>query len=188
VTRITQDCRPRSDAWEEHIWEEPMGLVDFRSKGNKHSEEEAPQAVPQAESQPTTHLGRGCRLSGRLRFPSTVHIEGRVEGEIESLKAVIVGESARVRATVRSESVVIRGHVKGDVVAKRKITLHSSAHVNGDMRTAGIVVEEGAKVEGRIVIGSDEESASAEKTPAQKRPRETTTKASEQPPARRQVA
>jgi cytoskeletal protein CcmA (bactofilin family) len=139
-----------------------MGLVDFRSKGNKRSEEEKPQAVPEGESQPTTHLGRGCRLSGRLRFPSTVHIEGRVEGEIESLKTVIVGESANVR-------------------------VHSSAHVNGDMRTAGIVVEEGAKVEGRIVIGSDEGSASVEKTPAQKRPRETTTKAGE-PPARRQVA
>jgi cytoskeletal protein CcmA (bactofilin family) len=187
VTRITQDRDPRSDASEEHIWEEPMGLVDFRSKGNKRSEEEKPQVVQGSESQPATHLGRGCRLSGRLRFPSTVHIDGRVEGEIESLKTVIVGESANVRATVRSESVIIRGHVKGDVVAKRKITLHSTAHVNGDMRTAGIVVEEGAKVEGRIVIGSDEASASVEETPAQKRPRETTAKASA-PPARRQVA
>lgn len=71
-----------------------MGLADFRSRGAKRSDEGIRQAVHESESQSMTYLGRGCRLSGRLRFPETVHIDGRVEGEIESLKTVIVGESA----------------------------------------------------------------------------------------------
>ena len=60
---------------------------------------------------------------------------------------------------------MIAGDVKGDIEAKRKVTLESSGRVTGDLSTPGIVIEEGAKLEGRIVIGG-EEGAAAQKQPA----------------------
>ena len=78
--------------------------------------------------------------------------------ETDCAKTVHVGTSGQVSASIRSDSVVIHGKVEGDIVAKREITLHKSACVRGDMRTVGIVIEPGAKVEGRIVIGSDAEA------------------------------
>ena len=54
---------------------------------------------------------------------------------------------------------MIAGEVKGDIEAKRKITLEGTARVTGDLATPGIVIEEGAKLEGRIVIGGEEQPA-----------------------------
>ena len=56
--------------------------------------------------------------------------------------------------------------VKGDIVARRKITLQKTARVTGDLRTPGIVIEEGAKLEGRIVIGADAPEAPRAEKPA----------------------
>lgn len=139
-----------------------MAITGFRKteRGERHASRPRPE-----EGRATTYLDQGCELSGELRFKETVQIDGRVEGEIESQQTVVIGESAMVRATIRSDSVIVRGQVEGDVLARRKITLHKSAHVTGDMKTAGIVVEEGAKVEGRIVIGSDEKAPVLELNP-----------------------
>ncbi|UCE87623.1 MAG: polymer-forming cytoskeletal protein, partial [Deltaproteobacteria bacterium] len=145
-----------------------MGFTDFRGRGNRRAKPETQPDDVRSAQPATTHLDQGCRLSGKLRFAESVHIEGRIEGEIESRKTLIIGEAAQVKATVRADSVVIRGQVKGDVFAARKITLHATAHVHGDMRTAGIVVEEGARVEGRILIGSEETAAPAKKAPPQR--------------------
>ena len=57
------------------------------------------------------------------------------------------------------DSILVSGEVKGNIVAKRKITLNRTARVTGDLATPGIVIEEGAKLEGKIVIGADAPSA-----------------------------
>jgi cytoskeletal protein CcmA (bactofilin family) len=87
-----------------------------------------------------------------------------VEGEVHCDHAVAVGEPARVRASIEADSVVIAGEVKGDIAARSKITLERTARVTGDLCTPGIVIQEGAKLEGRIMIGSDEKSGA--RTPA----------------------
>jgi hypothetical protein len=72
----------------------------------------------------------------------------------------MVGESAKVLATISADEVQIGGVVEGNVVARRKITLQRTAVVQGDLTTPGIVIEDGAKLKGRIVIGSDAEPTS----------------------------
>ncbi len=126
---------------------------DLRGK----SETREPDLAP--ASQPTpgmTYIDEGCEFSGKLKFKDTVRIDGRIEGEIQSQNTVVVGPSGHVRAKIESDSVVVLGVVEGDILARRKITLHRSAQVTGEIRTAGIVIEEGARFRGRIAIGSDE--------------------------------
>lgn len=110
-------------------------------------------------AQPSTFIEQGCELSGEMRFRDSVRIEGRAEGEIRAGGLVIVGESAEIQASVRAEAVVVHGSVDGDIRAKRKITLHKTARVAGELQSAGIVIEEGARFKGCIVIGEDEPSA-----------------------------
>ncbi|MDH3211885.1 MAG: polymer-forming cytoskeletal protein [Myxococcales bacterium] len=102
-----------------------------------------------------TYIDEGCEFSGQLRFKDTVRIDGRIEGEIQSQNTVVVGPTGIVRARIESDSVVVLGVVEGDIIARRKITLHETAQVTGEIRTAGIVIEEGARFKGRIAIGSD---------------------------------
>ena len=58
-----------------------------------------------------------------------------------------------MNAQVRAESVVIDGEIHGDIEARSEIMLSKTARVYGDIMTEGIVIERGAKVEGRITIG-----------------------------------
>ena len=137
-----------------------MAFKEFRTRAERRDETAAQQAKAG-----TTFIDEGCQLSGKLRFKEAVRIDGRIDGQIEGKNTVVVGETGRIHATLDAESVVIYGTVEGDISAKRKITLHKSAHVTGDMHTAGIVIEEGAKVKGHIVIGA-EDAAPAKKSTA----------------------
>ena len=111
---------------------------------------------PAPEASAPSFIDASCELSGSLRFRESVRIDGRVEGDIQGEKTVTVGESGVIQASIKCESVVIHGQVDGDIDARRNITFHKGARVNGEMRAAGIVVEEGAKFRGCIIIGEDE--------------------------------
>ena len=116
---------------------------------------------------PSTSVDASSELEGRLRCKETLRIDGRITGQIECEKAVLVGQGAQVKASVDADEVQVAGRVEGDIAARRKITLERTAVVIGNLTTPGIVVEEGAKLKGRIVIGSDAEEELAAKAPQQ---------------------
>jgi cytoskeletal protein CcmA (bactofilin family) len=109
----------------------------------------------------TTYFDESAQFSGTLHLRQSVCIDGAIEGEIECDQTVKIGPSGRVTARIRAQSVEIEGELHGDIEARGEITLHKTARVFGDMMTEGIVVEKGAKVEGRIIIGSVATSAPA---------------------------
>jgi cytoskeletal protein CcmA (bactofilin family) len=141
-----------------------MGIAD---KPEPDRVEPAPTTNPPATRTvaPFTSIDATTVISGKLRCGETIRIDGRVKGEILCDETVIIGQGAIVEATIQADAVVIAGTVKGDIVAKRKVTLQSSGRVTGDLSTPGIVIEEGAMLEGRIVIGAEEGTA-AQKQPA----------------------
>ena len=102
----------------------------------------------------TAFIDQGSEFTGKLTFKDTVRIDGRFEGEITSENTLIVGETGCVHADIRSEVVVISGEVQGDVLANRQVTLHKTARVVGDIHTVGLVIEEGAVLNGKIEMGS----------------------------------
>ena len=102
-----------------------------------------------------TYLDEGCSLSGVLRFAQNVRIEGRVEGEVLAEKSVVIGKSAEIDASIEADTLEVYGTVLGDIRVARRTTLHKTSHVEGEIHTTGIVVEEGARFKGRILIGSE---------------------------------
>jgi len=123
-------------------------------------------AVPATRTvAPSTSIDATTQVTGKLRCEETIRIDGRMKGEIRCEKTVFVGQAADIEASIQADAVVIAGEVRGDIAAKRKITLEGTARVTGDLATPGIVIEEGAKLEGRIVIGGEEQPA-AKKQPA----------------------
>jgi cytoskeletal protein CcmA (bactofilin family) len=108
---------------------------------------------------PSTSVDASSELEGKLRCKETLRIDGCIKGEVECEKSVLVGQGAIVHASIAADEVQISGFVEGNIAARRKITLERTAVVSGDLTTPGIVIEEGAKLQGRIVIGSDAEPA-----------------------------
>ncbi len=135
--------------------------LDFRRKTEEKGGPVAPRESGQAPTSPTAVIDEGSECSGNFVFKGDVRIDGSVEGEIECQKTVTIGPTGKVEAQIQAECVYIAGEVSGDIVARREIKLHKSACVRGDMRTAGIVIEQGARVDGRISIGKDGGAPSA---------------------------
>lgn len=147
-----------------------MALKDFVGKGARPETEMSPrpaggEARPAAppppverRSGPGALLDASVQFKGVIRCQESIRIDGRCEGELYSDHAVIIGEPAVLNMAIEADSVVIAGEVNGDITAHRKITLEPSARVTGNLCTPGIVIQEGAKLEGRIMIDSEVES------------------------------
>ena len=129
-----------------------------------------PAAPPRAPSPPATpasarvapavtRLDATTELTGTLRAKSSIQIEGRCQGEVQCDETVTVGETAVMRASIEADAVLVGGEVNGNITARRKVTLLPTARVTGDLITPGIVIEEGAKLEGRIMIGADQNAS-----------------------------
>jgi|SRR5262249_52645348 len=114
----------------------------------------AAAAAPPRSSAPSTFLDASISFEGVIHGREPLRIDGRVKGEIHCEHSVLIGESARIDATIHADAVVIAGEVRGEIHAARKITLAATARMVGDLTTPGIVIEEGAQLAGRIQIGA----------------------------------
>jgi cytoskeletal protein CcmA (bactofilin family) len=123
---------------------------------------QAPVPAPERRSPPATLLDASVEFTGTIRCRESIRIDGRCEGELHCERSVIVGEPAVLRMAITADSVVVAGQVHGDITASRKITLEPSARVTGNLRTPGIVIQEGAQLEGRIMIGDEVPAARAQ--------------------------
>ncbi|MFO0689831.1 MAG: polymer-forming cytoskeletal protein [Myxococcota bacterium] len=126
----------------------------LRSKSTRIPVQDALDGVAPPASE--TYLDAGSVLTGELRFAGSVRLDGRVEGQVHAGQAVIVGEHAEIDASIVADSLEVFGTVVGDIRVARQTVLHKSARVEGEIQTAGIVVEEGARFKGAILIGRDD--------------------------------
>jgi cytoskeletal protein CcmA (bactofilin family) len=108
----------------------------------------------------TAFIDQGSEFSGKLSFKDTVRIDGRFEGEIKSDNTLIVGETGRVVAQVKSGDVIVSGEVKGDIIASGRITLHKTARVAGNLTAARLCIEEGAEFNGQVIMSASATGAS----------------------------
>ena len=104
-----------------------------------------------------TTLGKETVFSGTMRFTSSLKIDGRFEGEIESSGYLHVEEGAHVRANIRVGSVVIGGVVHGNIVATEKLEMLSTGKVYGNVTTSRLKIADGVVFEGKCEMIKDPE-------------------------------
>jgi cytoskeletal protein CcmA (bactofilin family) len=97
----------------------------------------------------TAFLDRGSRFEGKLAFEGHVRLNGEFKGEIRAEGTLIVGEGARIDATISVDTLVVSGAVTGDIVARSRIELHAPARIVGNITTPVLVVDEGSVFEGQ---------------------------------------
>ena len=98
-------------------------------------------------------LGAGTNYHGKLHFQGAVRIDGNFQGEVVSEGTLVIGQEAVVDGQVKVGQLVLSGKIKGEVEAKDKVVLHKTANLQGNIRTPVLVVEEGAVLEGELVMG-----------------------------------
>src|SRR5258705_10102190 len=93
-------------------------------------------------------LGAGSVFEGKLHFEGQVRIDGTFTGEITTTDLLIIGEGAKVSATINCGSVEIKGDITGNINASDSIVLRATARVQADVYAPSLVVDKGAVFEG----------------------------------------
>ena len=95
-------------------------------------------------------LGPRDSLVGMLSIEGNLRVQGVAEGELKANGDIRIDESANVKASLDGRNVSVRGRVTGNVTARERLLLAGSGVLGGDVRTARLVVEGRATLNGNI--------------------------------------
>ena len=121
----------------------------------KNREKETAKEVTMGKGDIKAFLGAGSSFEGKLVFDEIVRLDGNFTGEVSSKGALIIGESATVKAEVDVETLTISGKFKGNIRARCKVELKRPAQVDGNIDTPALIVEEGVVLNGTISMGGE---------------------------------
>ena len=118
---------------------------------------------PNSASALNALLGAGSVFEGKLHFEGQVRIDGTFTGEITTTDLLVIGEGAKVSATINCGSVEVKGDITGNIIASDSISLRATARVQADIHTPSLIVDKGAVFEGnsRMTGGRDMLSVTA---------------------------
>ena len=81
-------------------------------------------------------------------------MDGKIEGEISSDGNLTVGENARIKAEIKTATVIVYGKVHGNITATDRVELKASAEVVGDIKAKTLSIEAGAIFVGKSTVGT----------------------------------
>ncbi len=93
-------------------------------------------------------LGSEVTVTGNIGGQGNLHIDGRVDGDV-NCASLIIGNSGQVNGNITADEAKIAGAVTGTVAAK-VLTIEASARITGDLSYDSVSVETGAQVDGRV--------------------------------------
>ena len=96
-------------------------------------------------------LGSGCQFTGDVFLEADFRIAGKLEGRIVSSASVVIEEGAVVIGEIAAKNAEIMGYVKGNISTTEAIKIHQTAIIFGEIKAFRIMVDDGAKIEGRIM-------------------------------------
>ena len=112
---------------------------------------------PAVNSAPT-YIGRGMRIEGKIYGMRPIWIDGEVHGTIDSISEVIIGEFAKVDATIRAATIKVNGSVEGELFASNSIEIMAKGRVSGNITNlaGSLVIQTGGIFEGECLTATEE--------------------------------
>ncbi|MDB6078338.1 MAG: polymer-forming cytoskeletal [Akkermansiaceae bacterium] len=140
----------------------------------------APASSPLAAAAPRQAAGvsrnvlsSDVDIKGTVKFTNDLVVDGKIEGEIQSEGNLVVGENARLKAEIKTATVVVYGKVHGNITATDRVELKASAEVVGDIKAKTLSMEPGSIFVGKSAVGTPSTPAAATKPAATSTPAAT---------------
>jgi cytoskeletal protein CcmA (bactofilin family) len=93
-------------------------------------------------------IGADVVIAGNINASAELHVEGRIEGDVDCA-ALIQGAESHIVGAVTAESARIAGAIEG-TVRIRQLTVERSARITGDVEYENITIENGGHIDGRM--------------------------------------
>ncbi len=123
-----------------------------------------------SKSEETTIISRDVKIEGKITSSGNIRIDGEIQGDIFCKSNITIGEDAKVKGQVNAIVITIGGKVSGIVRAKDNLILDSKSNLKGDIFTKNLVIEEGAKFDGKCKTGDSIDIGESQETTKQSTP------------------
>ncbi len=110
-------------------------------------------------------LADGCSFQGRMFLQGESRVGGHVEGSVSCDGVLTVEESAVITGDLHGVVVLFNGRIDGNLKASDLLRLSPTARVYGDLMAKRLIVEDGARIEGRVSYLTTQESTTEGNSP-----------------------
>lgn len=117
-------------------------------KGNRGGDQPASSHLPGTRRGGFSVIGPDMAITGNVRAEADLHIEGRIDGDVDC-GTLVQGAASHVRGQVRADNARIAGTIEGSVTV-RQLTVEKGARIIGDVEYDSVSIETGAQIDGRM--------------------------------------
>ncbi len=113
-----------------------------------------------AVSQIDSLIGRGTRIEGNVVFTGGLRVDGEITGRVVAEpgapSTLVLSEHARIDGEVAVGHLIVNGTINGPVQVSEFLEMQPKARISGDVSYAMIEIQQGAVVEGRLLLNQKE--------------------------------
>ncbi len=91
-------------------------------------------------------------VDGSVKLENGIIVYGQIKGSINTKGPVRLAKNAIVKGNIVGSDIRIAGIVEGDISSLGQVTLLKTCRVKGDVTYKKLIVEDGAKFEGKCEI------------------------------------
>ncbi|MCO6497487.1 MAG: polymer-forming cytoskeletal protein [Chitinophagaceae bacterium] len=117
---------------------------------------EKTKAIDLNQQEISTAVGEGYHITGEIKGPSVIRIDGKVSGNVHVEGGIVLGESGVVEGDLISRSAIIHGKVTGNIICSH-VEIKSTGVISGDIDTDSIEMELGAHFTGKLKMKNQKE-------------------------------
>ncbi len=120
----------------------------FSKKPDEFRESQPMARAPASSSSTFSVIGSDVVIKGDVSATVDLHVDGRIEGDIQCA-SLVQGEGSHVEGAITAETARLAGSVSGSITARELVVLRT-AKIQGDVHYDALTIEQGAEVEGRF--------------------------------------
>jgi len=112
-----------------------------------------------------TLIGVDTAMIGNVRFAGGLHLEGRIEGNVEAADSearLDISDEGCVIGEIHVDTVIVNGTVEGDIHSGGRLVLGDRAHIDGTVYYNVLEMAAGAAVNGKLVYRPQSEPLALE--------------------------
>ncbi len=133
--------------------QQPSRATDIPNLGETLERSDDPEPRRGGDSKTLT-VGRDISLKGDITECDSLIVEGRIEAQLESARALEVSRGGRFDGSAKVETATISGRFDGNLNVTRALKITASGKVTGRVTYGRLEIESGGEVHGDISIHS----------------------------------
>jgi cytoskeletal protein CcmA (bactofilin family) len=104
-----------------------------------------------AKENSTTIISTGAKLNGDFNLSAKLHIEGEVEGKINSTNQISVGKSGVVKGEIICSKFILNGNFNGKIECD-VLEITNGGILKGEIVIKDLIIEKGGIFEGTSTL------------------------------------